>query len=295
MVFEIISQLATSEFVNTYWVFALSLLIGPKVALESGIFQQLSGLISGILKIFIQEQRPFYTSEKLPSKLASGFGMPSGHSTRVTAFITYALYASQKINIVIVLVGLTVITAVSLSRTAMGVHSVAQVVAGFLLALALMPVFIFLRQQYVSFAQSRSLRTVLIMTLVGVACLHVITNAVVEVMATHSSLDPSISDRYNMIAAELGSEKQFAVESLFLRLPLSWSFQLAGLCIAYASLLKNNTKTQHLSRFYVVLSLLFIFTASLMGQLHEFILYAVSLIMPSVLFVFLPRKIQYIT
>ena len=109
-------------------------------ALVMGILSSSTGIIVGLLKQLIQEPRPYLIGDEFTVyAMGSGFGMPSGHSaTGLITLVVIGLFLHRK-HYFLLLIPLIVL--VGLSRVYLGVHTLGQVIAGWLVALVVLGVY----------------------------------------------------------------------------------------------------------------------------------------------------------
>ncbi|HEU5159822.1 MAG TPA: phosphatase PAP2 family protein [Streptosporangiaceae bacterium] len=125
--------------------------VNPRAGAGAAVLITISGALNVLLKITIHAPRPFWTDPSItPHESLDSFGMPSGHAQGAT--VAYGLLAvliwrrargapGRRPGLVaaaaaVVLVA--VIVLVGVSRVYLGVHSVGQVLAGWLIGATLL-------------------------------------------------------------------------------------------------------------------------------------------------------------
>jgi len=134
-------------------------------ALTIGLLGTVTGILIGLLKQTIQEPRPYLVNSDVSlHHISSGFGMPSGHSA--TVFITFFVLCAFARRKWLWPVFASTIIAVGLSRAALGVHTLGQIIAGWALAMLIVIIFYLCKQSLYKFVSSSNPITVLLASVV---------------------------------------------------------------------------------------------------------------------------------
>ena len=138
-----------TNFANMYWLIGTSIVLlmvlkNKKIGLYIFINLGLSALVNFTLKQIIQRPRPI--GHRIIDE--SGYSLPSGHSMVSMAFYGFLIYLIYK-NVKNKYLKISVITLLSLliisigaSRIYLGVHYTSDVLAGFLVAIAYLIIYI---------------------------------------------------------------------------------------------------------------------------------------------------------
>lgn len=138
-----------TNFANMYWLIGTSIVLlmvlkNKKTGLYIFINLGLSALVNFTLKQIIQRPRPI--GHRIIDE--SGYSLPSGHSMVSMAFYGFLIYLIYK-NVKNKYLKISVITLLSLliisigaSRIYLGVHYTSDVLAGFLVAIAYLIIYI---------------------------------------------------------------------------------------------------------------------------------------------------------
>ncbi len=138
-----------TNFANVYWLIGLSILIcfaikNKKIGISIMINLGLSALVNFILKQILQRPRP--VGHRIIDE--SGYSLPSGHSMVSMAFYGYFIYLIYKYVsnkylkwCSIGLLSLLIIS-IGISRIYLGVHYTSDVIAGFLVAISYLTMYI---------------------------------------------------------------------------------------------------------------------------------------------------------
>ena len=159
-----ISALGTEEFFlitlpAVYWC------VNKRLGRQIGYFFLASALINNILKNLLRQPRPFWLAPAIQRGEAEGFGLPSGHVQNVTAVVL--ILAAHVRRGWFWLLGLFFIFLMALSRLYLGVHSLQDIVVGFIIGLLLFLVFIVWQQSmYDRYGKQILGRRLLIMILI---------------------------------------------------------------------------------------------------------------------------------
>jgi len=138
-----------TNFANMYWLIGMSVLLfiiikNKKTSILFFINLVLSALTNFILKQIIQRPRPIehrIIDEK-------GYSLPSGHSMVSMAFygfLVYFIYKNIKnkyIKTILIVLLSVLIISIGVSRIYLGVHYTSDVLAGFLVAISYLIIFI---------------------------------------------------------------------------------------------------------------------------------------------------------
>ena len=151
--YEIVSKYLISEnmnpvakiitnFANIYWLIALALVLfviikNKKIGISIIMNLGLSALVNFTLKLILQRERPI--GHRIIEE--SGYSLPSGHSMVSMAFygfliyLTYKYIKNKKLKIFLIVLLSILIINIGLSRIYLGVHYSSDVIAGFLVAI----------------------------------------------------------------------------------------------------------------------------------------------------------------
>lgn len=103
--------------------------VAPRFGARSVLLLAFSAALNGLLKLTIREPRPFWTDPSIVGREGrSSFGMPSGHAQN--AVVTWGFLATRTRRRWMWAGAAVVIVLIGVSRIHLGVHSPAQVVAG---------------------------------------------------------------------------------------------------------------------------------------------------------------------
>ena len=110
------------------------------------VFIGFSGALNELLKIFFHAPRPYMVDERvIKYGRSTSFGMPSGHAQVAASFWGYVLFRSK--TLVPRSIALLMIFLIGVSRIYLGVHSPAQVLAGWLIGFVLVGLLMLLEQK----------------------------------------------------------------------------------------------------------------------------------------------------
>ena len=138
-----------TNFANMYWLIGLAIIlllsiknrsIGKRIILNLGT----SALINYIIKLLLQRPRPI--GNRIIEE--SGYSFPSGHSMVSMAFYGYLIYLiitnvkNTYIKILLTIILSILILCVGISRVYLGVHYASDVLAGFLVGIIYLIVFV---------------------------------------------------------------------------------------------------------------------------------------------------------
>ena len=134
---------------NMYWLIGTSVILliflkNKKTGIRIAINLGLSALVNFIIKQIIQRPRP--VGHRIIDE--SGYSLPSGHSMVSMAFygfLIYLIYKNMKnkyLKIALIILLTILIISIGVSRIYLGVHYVSDVLAGFLVAIAYLVIFI---------------------------------------------------------------------------------------------------------------------------------------------------------
>ena len=143
-IFKIITFLA-----NTYFFIPLSILLfiivkNKKIGLSIMMNLGLSALTNFIIKNIVQRPRPLgYSLVK-----ETGYSLPSGHSMVSMAFYGYLIYLvykyikNKKVKLFLIVLLSILILSIGISRIYLGVHYTTDVIAGYLLGISYLIIYI---------------------------------------------------------------------------------------------------------------------------------------------------------
>ena len=134
---------------NMYWLIGTSIILliflkNKKAGLHIAINLGLSALVNFTIKQIIQRPRP--VGHRIIDE--SGYSLPSGHSMVSMAFygfLIYLIYKNMKnkyLKTALIILLTLLIISIGVSRIYLGVHYVSDVLAGFLVAIAYLVIFI---------------------------------------------------------------------------------------------------------------------------------------------------------
>lgn len=161
-----ISALGTEEFFLlalpvVYWC------VNKQLGRQLGYFFLASALINNVLKNLFRQPRPFWLMPSIQRSDIEGFGLPSGHVQNVTTVIL--ILAAHVRRGWFWLSGLFFIFLMGLSRLYLGVHSLQDIILGFVIGLLLFGIFIAWQQLFYERYSNQILgRRLLIMILVPI-------------------------------------------------------------------------------------------------------------------------------
>lgn len=112
-----------------------------------GSLLSFSALINGMLKLIIRAPRPYVVDERIiPREMEHGLGMPSGHAQ--VAATMWAYLAGRYKHISLWIIGFAMSFFIGISRVYLGVHSLGQVLVGWIVGILLVLAFITLERTY---------------------------------------------------------------------------------------------------------------------------------------------------
>lgn len=134
---------------NMYWLIGTSIILliflkNKKTGIHIAINLGLSALVNFTIKQIIQRPRP--VGHRIIDE--SGYSLPSGHSMVSMAFYGFLIYLIYKnvknkyLKTVLIVLLTLLIISIGVSRIYLGVHYVSDVLAGFLVAIAYLVIFI---------------------------------------------------------------------------------------------------------------------------------------------------------
>ena len=134
---------------NMYWLIGTSVILliflkNKKTGLNIAINLGLSALVNFTIKQIIQRPRP--VGHRIIDE--SGYSLPSGHSMVSMAFYGFLIYLIYKnvknkyLRTTLIILLTLLIISIGVSRIYLGVHYVSDVLAGFLVAIAYLVIFI---------------------------------------------------------------------------------------------------------------------------------------------------------
>lgn len=135
---------------STYFLIGLSILLfmlikNKKIGISIIINLGLSAIINFIIKNIVQRPRPI--GHRLITE--TGFSLPSGHSMVSMAFYGYLMYLiykyvkNKKLKISLIFFLSILIVLVGLSRIYLGVHYTTDVLAGYLLGISYLIIYVY--------------------------------------------------------------------------------------------------------------------------------------------------------
>lgn len=130
------------------------------LGLRVGLILLLSGHLNGMFKVLFHSPRPFWVSPGVKAlSVETSFGLPSGHSLNTLSIWGLAAYLYKKRWFSIL--SIFVIILVGLSRLALGMHFISDVLTGWLLGLILLLVFILLEKKVAAWLSRKDLSRLL--------------------------------------------------------------------------------------------------------------------------------------
>ena len=138
-----------TNFANMYWLIGVSIfLIFFLKNKKTGIYIYLNLLLSSLVNFSLKQiiQRPRPIGHRIINE--NGYSLPSGHSMVSMAFyglLIYFIYKNIKnkyIKIVLITLLSILIISIGVSRIYLGVHYTSDVIAGFLVALSYLIIFV---------------------------------------------------------------------------------------------------------------------------------------------------------
>ena len=138
-----------TNFANMYWLIGVSILLivivkNKKMGIYIFINLALSALTNFTLKQIIQRPRPI--EHRIIDE--NGYSLPSGHSMVSMAFYGFLIYLIYKniknkyLKILLISLLTLLIISIGISRIYLGVHYTSDVIAGFLVAISYLIIFV---------------------------------------------------------------------------------------------------------------------------------------------------------
>lgn len=138
-----------TNFANAYFLIAISIILictikNKKIGISIFLNLGLSALVNFTLKQILQRQRPI--EHRIIDE--SGYSLPSGHSMVSMAFYGYLIYLIYKnvkniyLKISLIVLLILLIISIGISRVYLGVHYTSDVLAGFLVAIVYLILYI---------------------------------------------------------------------------------------------------------------------------------------------------------
>ncbi|HEV7930728.1 MAG TPA: phosphatase PAP2 family protein [Actinomadura sp.] len=169
------SGLYTPVLVLVFWC------VNPRIGARAAVVLALSGALNTVLKLAWHAPRPYWTDPTVGAhESRSSFGMPSGHAQgSAVAWGLLGIHARRRwvwavVGVVVLLVGI--------SRIYLGVHSIGQVLAGWVIGAALLAAMLLLEPVVVPWWTRRGLLTQLLLSAVVTAAVLVPAALVVHSM-----------------------------------------------------------------------------------------------------------------
>lgn len=140
---DFFSALGTTEvylaiLMIVYWC------VDRRAGLRLALMLPLNGAVNDILKMGFHEPRPFWVNTEIEAyRYNMGFGLPSGHAQSAAGF--WGLSAHQLGRRPFYIIFIFLILLIGLSRIYLGVHSLIQVLCGFVIGSAFL--FLFVRYE----------------------------------------------------------------------------------------------------------------------------------------------------
>lgn len=143
-IIKIITFLASTYFLVVLAILLFLLIKNKKIGISIIINLGLSALTNYIIKNIVQRPRPI--GHRIIDE--TGFSLPSGHSMVSMAFYGYLIYLTckyiknKKVKIILVIFLSALIISVGISRIYLGVHYTTDVLAGYLLGISYLIVYV---------------------------------------------------------------------------------------------------------------------------------------------------------
>jgi membrane-associated phospholipid phosphatase len=152
---QVLSFLGSAGFysallVIVYWC------VNPRLGARGAVALAMSGALNTTLKLVFHDPRPFWTDRSITGhQPLNSFGMPSGHAQ--TAPVFWGFLAAQTRRWVLWAAALAMIVLIGISRIVLGVHSLGQVAAGWLIGAGLLAVLLWCEPRVVPWWTRRPL------------------------------------------------------------------------------------------------------------------------------------------
>ena len=142
--------------------------LDPTLGIRIGIMLLISGDINSLLKIGFRSPRPFWVTTDVKGYVeATGFGFPSGHAQ--SAASNWGLLASSKSESWIKRPAILLIFMIGLSRVFLGVHFLHDVVAGWIVGVILLFIFLKLEPKVIHWYNHSTLEGKLLVLVIATA------------------------------------------------------------------------------------------------------------------------------
>jgi membrane-associated phospholipid phosphatase len=152
-----------------YWSF------DRKLGLRLALFLTLDSSMNSILKMAFHAPRPYWVTTDIEAIHASrGFGMPSGHAQASVVWLLAGTYLHRKWFWIIAIL---ITFLIGLSRAYLGVHFPSQILAGWLIGIAIMICFLKFKEPVTNWVRKLRLSIQLLMVL-GVSVLILLAGAI---------------------------------------------------------------------------------------------------------------------
>ncbi len=152
--FEIISIFGKGKSLS-FFLLIVFLLFGTAAGLRCGILFFSAAYLSFACKSVIADPRPYFVEPDIKAHSPEdGYGMPSGHTSRVSATLAPLIQITRSRILTIGVI--TIILLVALSRIYLGVHYLTQVLAGLILGIGLFVAHIYLSTPVVTFLKAQA-------------------------------------------------------------------------------------------------------------------------------------------
>lgn len=148
-IFKIITFLASTYFFIPLSILLFIIIKNKKIGLSIMLNLGLSALTNFIIKNIVQRPRPIGYS--LVEE--SGYSLPSGHSMVSMAFYGYLIYLvykyikNKKVKLFLIVLLSILILSIGISRIYLGVHYTTDVIAGYLLGISYLIVYIIIEKK----------------------------------------------------------------------------------------------------------------------------------------------------
>lgn len=156
-----------------FFVFIMPILywcVDTGLGLRIGAILLLSTNINYMFKAFLNSPRPFWYDPRLKAmSVETSFGMPSGHAMNTTSVwgLAARLFNRSWFNIV----AFAVIVLVGVSRIVLGMHFISDVLAGWLVGLLVLVLFIVVEKRVTPWIKAQNFRTLALVVLASTAAM----------------------------------------------------------------------------------------------------------------------------
>ncbi len=129
--------------------------IRPDIGLRLGLYLSLSAAVNSILKLVFHAPRPYWVDRTIqPLAAESTFGMPSGHAQN--SVVVWGALANSLKSRWAWIIAILLMLVIGLSRVYLGVHSWADVIAGWIIGALLLWGFIKLEPKVIAWSNKHT-------------------------------------------------------------------------------------------------------------------------------------------